>query len=579
MHHGRNISRFSSIAIDVITTLRIHPQVFYNKGAMGQALYRKYRSRNLQEIVGQEHVTTTLRNSLETGRISHAYLLTGPRGTGKTSIARILAHEINQLPYSEDPHLDIIEIDAASNRRIDEIRDLRDHVHNAPASARYKVYIIDEVHMLTKEAFNALLKTLEEPPAHVIFILATTEAHKLPETITSRTQRFIFRPVAEHDVVTHLKHIASVEKIAIDDEALTLIAEHGQGSFRDSISLLDQARSTASSVSAADIEHLLGRPPAQEINRLFETAASADLSVSLDTLAGLRAAGFEAAIIAARLGALIRKQMIQPSPRITLNYEPAVRLLSALVQVPAAHNPFLALELAVLEFIYTISSLDSQPSVPRTARDTGGTSAADRAAAGRSEQQSDSSKNAAGAKTVPAKAKEQISSAPQTETKPSGERSTTPKTDASDKKPPKNLSNVQADKADPAASDVPPPSQLKNDDLSKIWTEVLQDIKKTHNTLYGIARMATPVLEDGKLVLQLKFAFHQKRLSEPRNRDIISAAVAKYHSSPIEIAYAVGTPGTPAKHAAAQPVSAAAAQSDDNTLTVLTEVFGEVQPL
>ena len=164
---------------------------------MGQALYRKYRSRNLSEIVGQEHITTTLSNALKTGQISHAYLFTGPRGVGKTSVARILAHEINGLEYSEDDiHLDIIEIDAASNRKIDEIRQLRDRVNLAPASAKYKVYIIDEVHMLTREAFNALLKTLEEPPEHVIFILATTEAYKVPETIINRTQQFNFRPIA-----------------------------------------------------------------------------------------------------------------------------------------------------------------------------------------------------------------------------------------------------------------------------------------------------------------------------------------------------------------------------------------------
>jgi DNA polymerase III subunit gamma/tau len=151
---------------------------------MGKALYRKYRSKSLNEIVGQPHITTTLGNALKSGAISHAYLFTGPRGVGKTSIARILAHEVNELPYTDDSiHLDIIEIDAASNRRIDEIRELRERVHTAPTSAKYKVYIIDEVHMLTKEAFNALLKTLEEPPAHVIFILATTEAHKLPETL------------------------------------------------------------------------------------------------------------------------------------------------------------------------------------------------------------------------------------------------------------------------------------------------------------------------------------------------------------------------------------------------------------
>src|ERR1700691_3685933 len=168
---------------------------------MGQALYRKYRSKSLKEVVGQEHVTQTFEQALAQQHISHAYLFTGPRGVGKTSVARILAHEVNGLPYTDDqPHIDIIEIDAASNRRIDEIRDLRDKVHITPSSAKYKVYIIDEVHMLTKEAFNALLKTLEEPPAHVIFILATTEIQKLPETIISRSQRYTF-------------HLASTESL------------------------------------------------------------------------------------------------------------------------------------------------------------------------------------------------------------------------------------------------------------------------------------------------------------------------------------------------------------------------------
>ena len=212
---------------------------------MGQALYRSTRPRKLSEVVGQEHITTALERALKKGKISHAYLLTGPKGVGKTTVARILAHEINNLPYDDDSmHLDIIEIDAASNRRIDEIRELRDKVHVAPTSAKYKVYIIDEVHMLTREAFNALLKTLEEPPAHVVFILATTEAHKLPETIISRTQRFAFKPIDRIKVAEHLKQIAKQEKIAIDDAALDLIAAHGEGSFRDSISLLDQIQNS-----------------------------------------------------------------------------------------------------------------------------------------------------------------------------------------------------------------------------------------------------------------------------------------------------------------------------------------------
>jgi DNA polymerase-3 subunit gamma/tau len=229
---------------------------------MGKALYRKYRSKNLDEIVGQPHITQTLKNALEQQTFSHAYLFTGPKGIGKTSIARILAYEVNKLPYDEEAtHLDIIEIDAASNRRIDEIRELRDKVHIAPTSARFKVYIIDEVHMLTKEAFNALLKTLEEPPEHVIFILATTEAHKLPETIVSRTQRFTFKPVSMAVAIAHLRSIADQEGVQIEDDALELIAQHGGGSFRDSISLLDQVRGQTGIITLSDVQAMLGIAP------------------------------------------------------------------------------------------------------------------------------------------------------------------------------------------------------------------------------------------------------------------------------------------------------------------------------
>jgi DNA polymerase-3 subunit gamma/tau len=316
---------------------------------MGQALYRKYRSRSLDEIVGQDHVTQTLQQAIKQGRVSHAYLLTGPRGVGKTSIARILAHEINKIPYTDDStHIDIIEIDAASNRRIDEIRDLRDKVNIAPTSAKYKVYIIDEVHMLTKEAFNALLKTLEEPPAHVVFILATTDAHKLPETIISRTQRFSFKPVEKAKVIEHLKLIAKTEKLQVSDEALDLLAEHGEGSFRDSISLLDQASNQSGKLELSDVQRLLGIPPQQSIDDLLGLITTGGNSASLiSQLESLYNQGYQAALIAKQLSRQLRLQLANQTA--LLDSGQILGILSQLLAVPAAHDPERFLEIALLQ--------------------------------------------------------------------------------------------------------------------------------------------------------------------------------------------------------------------------------------
>ena len=315
---------------------------------MGKALYRTYRSKKLSEIVGQEHITTALDHALKKGTVSHAYLFTGPRGVGKTSIARILAHEINGLPYDETQnHMDIIEIDAASNRRIDEIRDLRDKVHVAPSSAKYKVYIIDEVHMLTKEAFNALLKTLEEPPAHVVFILATTEAHKLPETIISRTQRYSFKPVDMPKVVAHLRTIAESEKIDISDDALGLIAAHGEGSFRDSISLLDQVRNKQDKVELSDVQSVLGIAPKEMIETTLKAIRSHDSLGVAQNLQKMHDQGFEASQIAKQLGKALRAELIEG--KSTLSHDVSIQLLSQLVQVPASPDPRIALQIALLD--------------------------------------------------------------------------------------------------------------------------------------------------------------------------------------------------------------------------------------
>lgn len=317
------------------------------KSTTGQALYRNYRPRTFSEVVGQEPVTDTLKKALKSGRISHAYLFSGPRGVGKTSVARILAHEVNDLPYKgESFHLDIIEVDAASNRRIDEIRDIREKVHIAPTSGKYKVYIIDEVHMLTKEAFNALLKTLEEPPAHCIFILATTEAHKLPATIISRTQHYNFKPVQQDKATAHLKNIAAKEKIDIEPAALELLAQHADGSLRDSISFLDQLSASGRKITEPRVRELLGLPPADGLGQLTQAIRAADPKTALGLLNDLRVGGVSAARTASELGKKLRDEVLANDE---ISYERTPRFLKDLLGVNTASQPFELLELLVLE--------------------------------------------------------------------------------------------------------------------------------------------------------------------------------------------------------------------------------------
>jgi DNA polymerase-3 subunit gamma/tau len=312
---------------------------------MKQALYRNYRPRSFKELIGQEHVTATLQRALESGRISHAYLFTGPRGVGKTSAARILAHAANGLKYEDETtHLDIIEIDAASNRRIDEIRDLREKVAVAPAVGKYKVYIIDEVHMLTREAFNALLKTLEEPPAHTIFILATTESHKLPETIISRTQRFEFKPLPKDQMVKHLQKIAKKEGVDISAEALELLAEFGTGSFRDSIGYLDQLSAGGNKITADDVRHILGLPPDNIVKDIIDQVSSGDAGSIISSLDSLKETGVDAAAAAAAIARHIRKALVNKGTK-----RPLMELLKQLIDVPSSARPYDYLEICLLE--------------------------------------------------------------------------------------------------------------------------------------------------------------------------------------------------------------------------------------
>lgn len=281
---------------------------------MSLALYRKYRPKKLEDLLGQETNVEILKNAAKTGRFGHAYLFYGSRGTGKTTTARLIAKLLNCEKRQKDEKfrakgepcndcrhcreidqnisMDVLEIDAASNRGIDEIRNIKENIKTAPASGEYKVYIIDEAHMLTGAAFNALLKTLEEPPAHGVIVLATTEYDKLPATITSRTQRFLFKKLPKGKIAEKLTGIAKTEKIKISPDALELVAAAGDGSLRDAESLLDQISSLGEKIDLADAERLIGRIGFQKVHVLAEYILKDDLQNSVAHIFTLQNDGY-----------------------------------------------------------------------------------------------------------------------------------------------------------------------------------------------------------------------------------------------------------------------------------------------
>ena len=321
-------------------------------------LYRKYRPQTLDQIVGQEHVKKALTNAIESDRISHAYLFTGPRGTGKTSTARIFAKSLNCVkgptvsPCGECENcvnitksvpIDVIEIDAASNRSVSDAEEIIQNVAMAPIHSRYKIYIIDEVHMLTPTAFNALLKTLEEPPANVIFILATTEVHKVLDTIKSRCQRFDFKRITTDDISKHLRFISDSEKINITDHALKYIASNSAGGMRDSIALLDQLsvlNSSKEAINVDDINRLLGRLSFDDLSNLFENIIKSDSNSALDIINSIYNQGNEPSQILSNFLEYLRNALIIKSSDIKsalgivqLNQEQIEKLSSYILNI------------------------------------------------------------------------------------------------------------------------------------------------------------------------------------------------------------------------------------------------------
>lgn len=428
---------------------------------MAKALYRKYRSMSLADVVGQDHIVGVLSRALKSGRTAHAYLFTGPRGVGKTSIARILAHELNDLPYDDNAtHLDIIEIDAASNNGVEDVRDLREKVQLAPVSAKKKVYIIDEVHMLSKPAFNALLKTLEEPPEHIVFILATTDADKLPATIVSRTQQYGFRSIKTADAVKHLKHIAKQEKIKISDDALEIIAERGDGSFRDSISLLDQLSSLADDkdgITPQLIESALGIAPLKTITTLLDATESGDLATVVDTLRQTTDDGISASVLADQITRYVRRHITERPELLSL--------LDALIDVHKSSHPDIKL-------LTTLGSFAQGHSDPKP-------------------KKSDSHKTIALAAPV-----KEVSASVE-------ELSRTSTKKAKKEKAPEPEAKKVADRPAQAPTDFD-------------WNAIIEYVKEKYVALYSVLSKCGHELDNDTLTLYTGNTFYKKKLDDPK---------------------------------------------------------------
>ena len=480
---------------------------------MSQALYRKYRSRSLDEVLGQDHVTNILRRALEQGKIAHAYLLTGPRGVGKTSVARILAHEINQLPYDEEAsHLDIIEIDAASNNGVDDIRALREKAQVAPVSAPKKIYIIDEVHMLSKPAFNALLKTLEEPPAHVVFILATTDADKLPATILSRVQQFFFRPIPVDIMARQLMTIAEKEGFAIEADAARLIAERSRGGFRDGISMLDQLSALASAdkpLSASDVAQYLGLSAAETLENLLALYQQRDASGALSLLGELEKAGTDPVVLSHQLLSLLRERLHKRPELITL--------VKQLIEVDRHPHPDLKLLTIFMDNGKQTADTSPEPS-PLIANPK----ATAKPPAIISKSPVEAPKSPAATPEAPAPAAQPAENSPKT----------IPKQEQTNDSADKTTADATPANHQPTSNNPPDPTTATDID----WDKIIALAKEQSFAIATLLQKCSWQRDGNTLTLYVGNAFNKKKLDDAKNRPLIATIVQQVAGTELDIA-------------------------------------------
>lgn len=429
------------------------------------ALYRKYRSADLDDVVGQDHITKTLAESLKRDKLSHAYLFTGPRGVGKTSVARILAKRVNGLKAEDDisSSLDIIEIDAASYGHVDDIRSLREKIGSSPTSLKYKVLIIDEVHMLSKSAFDALLKTLEEPPSHAIFILATTESHKLPDTIISRTQRYDFRPFSVPVIVSRLSFISESEGIKVEQAGLEAIAELSDGGMRDAISILDQLSVLNDVITAESVQSRMGLSSNSQIKKLLDLAATKDIPAVLNLLQEVVSDGVEPTAFCSQIQRFVRYALLNSDKTYGSKFLIHALELLQHAQFGFKNSPHrsLPLEIAMVK----LCSPKDSPNVAKSEADS---------------------------RVVIEK--ENV------------------------KRPDKKEDNKIVDQGGNENTDI---------DLTTQCAKGLSLIKESNNSLYALLRSGNARIADKRLIVDCKFNFHKERIEEFRNKEMIEKIMTK----------------------------------------------------